>query len=123
MADLYIDNDVLWLKLTAAEKAESLRSDISVPTSQIDTIEVDGNIHKSADLIGIKVGTRFPGIIAVASITSPSQRVFAVVHHNTPRGLKIKLKSHNFDELLVGLENPEEVKTELEAGISGASAT
>ncbi len=110
MAEVEIKDFMLFLKLSKTEKLESLHGDISVPLSQIAGVEIDDHIHRSADFFGIKLGTRIPGIIEVASITSSSGKVFTAIHHNTPRGLKIKLTDFDFDEILIGLKNPEEIK-------------
>jgi len=120
MAEVEINDSMLVVKLNKMEKIQSLHGDISIPLGQITDVEIDNYIHRSADLFGFKIGTKIPGVMAVATITWKSRKIFAAIHHDTPRGLKIKLTAANFDELLLGLENPEGVKGLLDSVIQNS---
>jgi hypothetical protein len=111
MADLIIEGVDLVLRLTAFEKAEALRGDVRIPFSSVKSVEVlddaIGAVH------GFRVGTAFPGVLLVGTVTSEDTRTFAVVHHDTHRGVRVTLEDASFDQLIVGCGNPEEVASRL----------
>jgi hypothetical protein len=47
--------------------------------------------------------------VAIGTFTSRNSHIFAVVHHNTPRGVRVTLEGAQFDELIVGCDDPESV--------------
>jgi Bacterial PH domain len=112
MAELTRDGDELVLTLTKVEKAESLHGDIRVPVSSIRGVEVvEDLIH---EVHGLKLpGTAWPGRFAIGRFVSRGATTFAVVHHATSRGVRVRLEGVNFDELLVGCESPEAVKSQI----------
>src|SRR5579875_1833569 len=110
MAQLSRDGDELILTLDTVEKLESVHGDIRVPLSSITGIDVvDDVIHA---VYGIKLpGTRWPGKIAVGTFISFSgTRTFAVIHHDQPRGLIVRLNNATYDEIIVGSDDPEAMK-------------
>jgi hypothetical protein len=112
VAELTRDGDELVLKLTAIEKAESLHGDVRVPASSIRSVDiVEDVIH---EVHGFKLpGARWPGRFAIGRFVGRNATVFAVVHHATPRGVRVRLEGAGFDELLVGCEDPEAVRTQI----------
>jgi hypothetical protein len=58
---------------------------------------------------GIKIGTRIPGVFEVGVIQGRTERLFAAVHHNTPRGVRVRLVGTAYDEWIVGCADPEAV--------------
>jgi hypothetical protein len=115
VAELNWDGDELVLTLSMLEMVESIHGDIRVPMSSVRGVDVlDDVIHA---VHGLKFpGTRWPGRIAVGRfIGQKGKKAFAVVHHDTPRGLRVRLGGAAFDELLVGCEDPEAVKRRLGA--------
>lgn len=48
------------------------------------------------------MGTRLPGVAEIATIRGDGQKIFAVVHHDTPRGLRVLLEGSSYDEWIVG---------------------
>jgi hypothetical protein len=113
VAELSRDGDELVLTLSALEKAESIHGDIQVPVSSLRGVDVlDDVIHA---VHGLKFpGTRWPGRFAIGRIIGPKGKMtFAVVHHDTPRGLRVRLDDAAFDELLVGCDDPEAVKSRI----------
>jgi hypothetical protein len=68
---------------------------------------------------GIKFpGTRWPGRFAIGRIIGPIDtkafgKTFAVVHHDTPRGLRVRLDGAAFDQFLVGCDDPESVMSQI----------
>jgi hypothetical protein len=58
-------------------------------------------------------GARWPGRFAIGRFVSRKQTIFAVIRHATPRGIRVRLEGAASDELLVGCEDPEAVKTQI----------
>ncbi len=109
MAELSRDGDELVLTLTGVEKAESVHRDIRVPLSSVREVEVvDDVIHT---VQGLRVpGTGWPGRFMIGTLAhSTSEKSFAVIHRDTPRGVRVRLVNAAFDELLVGCHDPEAV--------------
>lgn len=117
MAELAVENDDLVLHLTAAEKLEGAHRDLHSPLHTVSAIEVLDDAHAPADRLGFKVGTRIPGIIEVAGIHGPNHKLFAAVHRDTPRGVRITFEDAAFDEWVVGAADPELVAAQLRAAI------
>ena len=55
----------------------------------------------------MKVGTRIPGVIEVATIHGLRNKIFAAVHHDTPCGMRVVLQGTHWDEWIVGCADPE----------------
>jgi hypothetical protein len=108
MAELRRDGDELVVTLSVAEKAEAVHGDIRVPASSVREVEVlDDAVHA---VPGLKtVGAAWPGRFAIGTFRGGTGKVFAAVHHDTPRGVRVALEGANFDALVVGCEDPEEV--------------
>lgn len=106
VAELVREEDTLALRLSTPEKVEGVHGDIRVPLSAIQSITVlDDVIHA---VHGLKMpGSRLPGVFAMGTFISRDGRVFAIVHHQTKRGVKINLKGTTYDALIVGVEDPE----------------
>jgi hypothetical protein len=49
----------------------------------------------------------------VGTFTSRNDKIFAVVHHDTPRGVRIRLEGVPYDELIIGCDSPEAVVASL----------
>jgi hypothetical protein len=114
MAELKIDGDELVLHLSAAEKLEGVHGDLHAPRSAVRGVEILDNAHRAAGLrAGVKIGTRIPGVIEVGIVEGLTHRRFVVVHHDTPRGLRIELDGLPFDEWIVGCADPEAVIAQL----------
>ncbi len=64
-----------------------------------------------------KIGTRIPGVIEVGTVQGRKRRLFAAVHHDTPRGLRVQLERGSYDEWIVGLEDPEGVLAQIRPSI------
>lgn len=108
MAELEVRDTELVLHLTSAERAESLHGDLRVPIASISAVEVLDDAHRAADILGVKAGTRIPGVIEVASVHGRST-IFAAVHHDTPRGVRVSLRDQPYDAWIVGCADPESV--------------
>jgi hypothetical protein len=115
VAELRRDGDELVVALSGAEKAEALHGDIRVPLSSVrEVVVLDDAVHA---VPGLKtVGAAWPGHFAIGTFRGGSRKIFAVVHHDTPRGVRVALEDAKFDALVVGCARPEEVARSL--GIS-----
>ena len=109
MAELKLEGDDLVLELTHAEKLEAIHGDLRTPLSSVTEVEVLPDAHKAADFIGFKVGTRIFGVIEVGTIHGRNKTIFAAVHHDTPRGIRIDLEGTEYDAWIVGCSDPEKV--------------
>jgi hypothetical protein len=107
MADLIVEGDTLVVRLRKVEKIEAVHGEVVVPLGSVRSVEVLDNALGAVH--GIRVGTGVPGRVAVGTFTSKAASMFAVVHHDTPRGVRVRLEGAQFDELVVGCEDPEAV--------------
>ncbi|MDA8063293.1 MAG: hypothetical protein M0T80_12850 [Actinomycetota bacterium] len=116
MAELRVEGDELRLVLSAAEKVEGLHGSLSVPLATVRGVEVLGDAHRAAGIrAGIKVGTRVPGVVEVGRVYGASAKRFVAVHHDTPRGVRIRFAGGDFDEWIVGCADPEAVAASIGA--------
>lgn len=109
MAELEVTDSELVLHLSRTEKLEAVHGDLREPLSAVREVQVLNNAHDQSDH-GLKVGLGMRGVTEVASIRTASERLFAVVHHNTPRGLRINFENATYDAWIVGCTNPEATK-------------
>lgn len=112
MAELVREDDSLVLRMSVAEKVEGVHGDIHVPVSAVQSVTVlDDVIHA---VHGLKMpGSRLPGVFAMGTFVSHEGTVFAIVHHQTKRGLKVKLTGASYDALIIGHDDPEALVSSL----------
>ncbi len=107
MAELIVEGDELVVRLRAVERVEAVHGEVRVPLGSVRTVEVlddaVGAVH------GFRVGTGIPGSVAIGTFSSRDDKIFAVVHHDTPRGVRVDLEGAQYDELIVGCDDPEAV--------------
>jgi hypothetical protein len=114
MAELRVEGSDLVLHLTGAEKVEGVHGDLRVPLSQVRGVDVLDDAHAPVGIgAGFKIGTRIPGVVEVGTVQGATKRLFAAVHHGTPRGLRIRLAGSSYDEWIVGCADPEAVAASL----------
>jgi len=112
MAELRVEGDELVLHLSRLEEAEAVHRELRAPLSAVRGIEVLEDAHEPADH-GFKVGERLPGISEVATIHTGGRKIFAAVHHDTPRGVRVLFEGASHDEWIVGCSDPEGLKSHL----------
>lgn len=112
MADLLTDGDELVLRLTGVEKLEAVHGDLRAPLSAVRSIEILEDAHEPADH-GFKQGERLPGYSEVAIVRTRGEKLFAVVHHDTPRGVRVNFDGFNYDAWIVGAKDPESLVARL----------
>lgn len=113
MAELAIEGDELVLHLTATEKLQAVHGDLRAPRAAVRAVEVLEDAHEPADH-GFKVGERLPGYSEVAVVRTGGEKLFAVVHHATPRGVRVDFEGTDYDAWIVGSDDPEGVKQRIE---------
>ena len=118
MAQLQLDDGDLVLRLSALEKAGGVHGDLRVPLSAVRSVEILQDAHQPADG-GIKIGTRIPRVIELGTILGGGRKIFAAVHHDTPRGVLVVLEGSSYDEWIVGCADPETVAQTVLAGLTG----
>jgi len=106
MAELDRDGQDLVVRLSNVERAEAVHGDIRVPMSAVRSVEVVDDAVHAVNAFTKSIGASWPGRFVIGTFHS-NGRTFAVVHHSTPRGVRVRLEGANFDELLVGCEDPE----------------
>ena len=107
MAECVVVGQQLVVALSTQEKLEALRGDVGVPLSSVRSVEV---VENTLDFVhGLRVGTGIPGSTAIGTFTSSTARIFGVIHHGKHRGLRILLEGADFDEILIGCDDPEAV--------------
>jgi hypothetical protein len=112
MAELEIDGSDLVLRMSTGEKILGAHGSPRVPVVAVSHVEILENAHEAADH-GFRVGERIPGVSEIGTFYADGRKLFCVVHHSTPRGLRITFNDAKYDEWVVGCENPEEVRTKL----------
>lgn len=113
MAELRIVGEEIVLHLSRLEELEAVHGDLRAPLSSVQGVEVLDDAHEPADH-GFKIGERVPGFSEVASVRAGGQRIFAAVHHDTPRGVRVVFEGAAFDAWIVGCQDPEAVKAQIE---------
>ncbi len=114
MADLRVEDGELVLHLTGVEKVEGVHGDLRAPLAAVRGVEVLDDAHTPAGIhAGVKLGTRIPGVVEVGTVQGRTTRLFVAVHHDTPRGLRVRLESSVYDEWIVGCTDPETVAASL----------
>lgn len=113
MAELHVEGDELVLHLSGMEKLESVHGDLRAPLSAVRSVEVLDDAHEPADH-GFKVGERLPGLSEVAVVRTGGERIFAAVHHDTPRGVRIDFDGTDYAAWIVGCSDPEAKKARIE---------
>ncbi|HEY0258675.1 MAG TPA: hypothetical protein VGC18_02380 [Lacisediminihabitans sp.] len=111
MAEVTVQGDEVVLALTPTEKLEAIRGDVRVPRTAVRDVEV---VEDALDVVhGIRTGTGIPGVLVVGTIRGGGKKSFVVVHHGRPRGVVIRLNGAEYDELVVGCDDPEAVAASL----------
>lgn len=112
MAEIEIEGSELVLRLRTGEKVAAVHGDPRAPLTAVRGIEILEDAHEPADH-GWKIGERLPGVVEVGTILGGGRRIFAAVHHDTPRGVMVTFEGGDYDEWIVGCADPESVAAQL----------
>jgi hypothetical protein len=113
MADLLVDGDELVLHLSTLEELASGHGGLRAPLAAVTSVEVLEDAHDPADEGFKLIGGRLPGTFEIGTFSADGQRIFAAVHHNTPRGVLITFQDAHYHAWIVGCEDPEAVQRQL----------
>jgi hypothetical protein len=113
MAELVVEGDELVLHLSGTEKLEAVHGDLRAPRAAVRLVEVLEDAHEPVDH-GFKEGERVPGYSEVATVRTGGRKLFAVVHHETPRGVRVDFVGTAYDAWIVGADDPEGLKRRIE---------
>jgi hypothetical protein len=108
MAELALEGDELVLHLSRMERLEAVHGDLRAPLAAVRSVDILDDAHRPADR-GFKVGERLPGHSVVAVVRAGGQKLFAAVHHDTPRGVRVNFEGLDYDAWIVGSVDPEGV--------------
>jgi hypothetical protein len=105
MAVLKRDGEDLVVELSAFEKAEAIHGDLRLPFSSVSSIDIVEDAL--AAVHGLRApGTGVPGVLAIGTFRDRGTKLFAVVHHGRPGGVRVTLKNSEFDEVVIGCDDP-----------------
>ncbi len=114
MADIEVDGDVVVVALSAAERVEALHGDLRIPVASLDAVELVEDVV--AGFHGLKApGTALPGVVVVGTFYRDGRRTFIVGHRSERRGLRLALHGERYDEVVVGLTDPDGVARRIAA--------
>src|SRR4051812_50203014 len=104
MADLVVSDTSVTVVLSAAERLESVRGDVSVPRSSVvGARQVPDGL---AEVHGIRArGTTFPGVVVVGSWRESGSVTFAACHGHRPP-VVVDLAGQACDRPLVPTDGP-----------------
>ncbi len=105
MATLMREGDVLWLKLSTAEKLQGVHGDLSAPVDRVaSAATLDDAIHA---VHGMKFpGARLPGVFAMGTFINGHERTFAIVHHHPAGGVRITFQGGDYTQWIVSADDP-----------------
>ncbi|MEO7124069.1 MAG: hypothetical protein ABI400_13315 [Lacisediminihabitans sp.] len=113
MAELAIQGSDLVLSLSSFEKMEAIHQDLRVPVSSVGSVEV---IDDPLDAVhGIRSGTGIPGVLVIGTIRYRGGKAFVVIHHDSARGIRVRLHDADYSDVILGCDDPESLAASLNA--------
>ncbi len=119
MADIEMETSDLRVALTRGEKWAALRrSDLTIPWSQIQTVEVVAEPYRLVH------GLRAPGLAVpwrtrIGTWRAKGRKIFAVTTRHTP-GIRLELQGHDFAQVLLSLPAPDGLAEQLLARLDAS---
>jgi hypothetical protein len=115
VAEVRVEGSEIVLELSGFERVEAMHGAIRLACQSLTGVDVlddaIGAVH------GWRApGTGVPGMVAVGTYRSGGKKLFAVVHHNTPRGVRLRFDGGEFEEVIVGCDDPESIAAALSEG-------
>jgi hypothetical protein len=105
LAELQVEGDELARHPRWGEQAAAVHSEPRVPSPAVRGVEVLEDAHEPADH-GFRIGERLPGVAEVDAILGGDHKIFAPVHHDSPRGLSVLFDEALCGEWVVGCTDP-----------------
>lgn len=115
MAELTVEGDQVVVTLSRVEKLDALHGSLRFPRDRVRAAEVIDRPIAAVPVMRKERGVWIPGRAAVGTFARAGERIFAVVRHGTPRGLRLQLEEGPFDEIVLGLSDPEAALAALQA--------
>lgn len=117
MAQIEKSGGHLVVTLSTAEKVEGMHGSFEVPFDRVRDVAVleepIREIHGLQPSHMKLVGTYLPGKVAVGSFLAgglEQRPIFAAVHHDSHRGVRITLEGDQYSALVLGCDDPEGVR-------------
>jgi hypothetical protein len=106
MAELKVDDESVTVVLSAGERMEAFRGNITVPrTSVVAARRVPDGL---AEVHGIRApGTTLPGVVMVGTWRATGSVTFAACHGRRP-AVVLNLVGQPFDRLVVTVDDPDD---------------
>ena len=111
MAELVIEGSDLVVRLNMMEKLEAVHGGVRVPLRR--SRRSRSSTTPWTRSTGSAWARAFRGPSPSAPSAPRTAKIFAVVHHDTRRGVRVILEGDHFDELIVGCSDPEAVAASL----------
>jgi hypothetical protein len=106
VASILIDDHAVTVSLSAAEKLEALRGNLTVPRAAVAGARAvpDG----MAEVHGMRVGTGLPGVILAGTVRNGGGVTFAICHGRRPAVI-LELAGQPYDRVVVTVDDPDEI--------------
>jgi len=114
ITELRVEGDEATVAPSGGEHFEAMHGNVRPNVDRIGRLEVVLDPIEGISWLEI-AGTSVSGMTAVGTFRRDGKRIDAVVHHRAPRGLRIELEDGPFDEIVLGLDDPESARASLEA--------
>jgi hypothetical protein len=109
-----VEGTEIVVALGAGEKVEAIHGDLRLPLAALRDAEVLDDPIRAVH--GLRApGTGVPGLVAVGTFRAAGKKLFAVVHHDTHRAVRLRFEGADFDEVIVGCDDPDAIVTQLQA--------
>jgi hypothetical protein len=119
MVKIDFEQDKLILKVEGMDKLWSLRSQLSIPLSDIINVYSDPGIAHEW-WRGMKVmGSRIPGLIEAGTFLQQGKQVFWDVE-NPDQTIVLDLAHENYQQIVIQVENPEEAIRQIKEAIASS---
>jgi hypothetical protein len=115
MGTLKIDDGVLRIRFTRVEKALGILRDVDLPLSQVSAVDV------AADGLSAATGLRAPGYSwpwrrKLGTWRRRGHKTMVDVRRDQP-AVRLRLRGHRYDEMLLGRDDAESVAAALRAQV------
>ncbi|SDX99384.1 hypothetical protein SAMN05444365_101318 [Micromonospora pattaloongensis] len=112
MSTVTITADAIEVRLHAAEKAATLRGNLRVPRTAVSSVEVVEDAL--AATAGLRIGLGVPGHRKLGTWHSLHGKEFVDVRKGQS-AVRIRLAGHQYDSLLLGVDDPQAIVRTLDA--------
>jgi hypothetical protein len=117
MVQVSIENNKLNLDVEGLDKLWSLKSHMEIPLNHVTGARADTEAIREW-WRGIKLpGTNVPGVIKAGTFYEKGQRIFWDIHQ-PDNGIVIELADDQYKELVIEVDNPDKVVTEIQSAMA-----